>query len=260
MQEKHKINLPTGQVIYTDGLLALPILINGHLFQFLVLVASFSEDLELILGMESLIQLELSLFLMDNTLSVTPRCIPLYPTHEIVLQPQEQKSIYLHGNLPNTFSSGNTIIHVPPIDPTLSVLTSEAEFVNQSTCFLLNNCPTTTQKFPSTQPFAYFDTRSVGHYEPFKAIELLKTHPIVFPSSCAALIPDTSYISCHSDSFQDTQDPYPWLDLDDPRCFKTDQQILEESIDLSQSCLNPGDRKKFYDLLVEYADVFFTQR
>ena len=31
---------------------------------------------------------------------------------------------------------------------------------------------------------------------------------------------------------------------------------MEESIDLSQSCLNPGDRKKFYDLLVEYADVF----
>ena len=153
--------------------------------------------------MESLIQLESSLFLMDNTLSVTPRCILLYPTHEIVLQPQEQKPIYLHGNLPNTFSSGDAIIHVH-------------SFVNQSTCFLLSNHSTENQIFPSTQPFAYFDTRSVGHYEPFKAIELLKKHPLVFPSSCAALISDTSNISCHSDSFQDTHDLYPWLDLDDP--------------------------------------------
>ena len=256
LQEKHNIKLPTGQVIYTDGLLALPILINGHLFQFLVLVTSFSDDLELIFGMESLIQLESSLFLMDNTLSVTPHCIPLYPTHEIVLQPQEQKPIYLYGNLPNSFSSGDEITHVPPVDPTFSVLTLEAEFVNQSTCFLLSNRSTENRIFPSTQPFAYFDTRSVGHYKPFKAIELLKNHPLVFPSSCAALISDTSNISCHSNSFQETQDSYPWFDLDDPQRFKADRQILEKLIDLSQSCLSPEKRKKFYDLLVEYADVF----
>ena len=35
----------------------------------------------------------------------------------------------------------------------------------------------------------------------------------------------------------DTQDPYPWLELDDPRCFQTDRQILESAVDLSQSCL-----------------------
>ena len=35
----------------------------------------------------------------------------------------------------------------------------------------------------------------------------------------------------------DTQDPYPWLELDDSRQFQTDRQILESAVDLSQSCL-----------------------
>ena len=30
------------------------------------------------------------------------------------------------------------------------------------------------------------------------------------------------------------QDPYPLLELDDPRRFKTDRQILELAVDLSQ--------------------------
>ena len=60
----------------------------------------------------------------------------------------------------------------------------------------------------------------------------------------------------HSEPPVDTQDPYPWLELDDPCRLKTDQQILEESIDLSQSCLSPEERIQFYDLLTEYSDVF----
>ena len=31
----------------------------------------------------------------------------------------------------------------------------------------------------------------------------------------------------------DIQDPYPWLELDDIRCFQIDRQILESAVDLS---------------------------
>ena len=198
LQQEHKIRLPSGQIIYADGLLALPVIIHGHLFQFLVLVATFAEHIELVIGIESLIQLESSLFLADLTLSVTPRSIPLYPTSEVTLVPKEQTLIYLQGTLPNQFSSGYAITHILPLDPSLSILTVESEFINQSTCFLLKNTSDKIHTFTTSTPFGYFDPRSIGYYEPLQASQILQMKPIVFPasttSSFSALISDSSNI------------------------------------------------------------------
>ena len=54
----------------------------------------------------------------------------------------------------------------------------------------------------------------------------------------------------------DTQDPYPWLELDDTRHFQTDRQILESAVDLSQSCLTSAQKVEFFDLLEKYKDAF----
>ena len=54
----------------------------------------------------------------------------------------------------------------------------------------------------------------------------------------------------------DTQDPYPWLELDYPRHFQTDRQILESAVDLSQSCLTSTPKDEFFDLLEKYKDAF----
>ena len=47
----------------------------------------------------------------------------------------------------------------------------------------------------------------------------------------------------------DTKDPYPWLELDDPRRFQIDRQILESDVDLLQSCLTKAHHFEFIDLL-----------
>ena len=54
----------------------------------------------------------------------------------------------------------------------------------------------------------------------------------------------------------DTQDPYPWLELDDPRRFQTVRQILESAVDLLQSCLTRTQKVEFFDLLEKYKDAF----
>ena len=54
----------------------------------------------------------------------------------------------------------------------------------------------------------------------------------------------------------DTKDPYLWLELDDPRRFQTDRQILESAVDLSQSCLTSTQKIEFFDLLEKYKDAF----
>ena len=65
------IKTPTGQTVTIEGMIALPIYLQGNLFQLHILLATFSDQYKLILGIEALIQLEATLFLTDSTLQVT---------------------------------------------------------------------------------------------------------------------------------------------------------------------------------------------
>ena len=51
-------------------------------------------------------------------------------------------------------------------------------------------------------------------------------------------------------------DPYPWLAPDDLRRFQTDNQILYEKIDLSQSQLTSKEKAKLMKIILKYRDAF----
>ena len=52
------------------------------------------------------------------------------------------------------------------------------------------------------------------------------------------------------------QDPYPWLDKEDPRRFHTDDQLIEDKIDLSKSVLYKEERNEVLDMLKNKQDAF----
>ena len=52
------------------------------------------------------------------------------------------------------------------------------------------------------------------------------------------------------------EDPYPWLDKEDPRRNMTDQEILEKCVDLSDSDLNTTEKKSLYKVLLKYKEAF----
>ena len=51
-------------------------------------------------------------------------------------------------------------------------------------------------------------------------------------------------------------DPYPWLDNDDPRRFKTDEEILTDTIDLSKSALNQQEKCDLMAMITKYKQAF----
>ena len=52
------------------------------------------------------------------------------------------------------------------------------------------------------------------------------------------------------------KDPYAWLDKDDPRRNMTDQEILEEYVDITDSDLNPAEKKSLYKVLLKHQEAF----
>ena len=54
----------------------------------------------------------------------------------------------------------------------------------------------------------------------------------------------------HDSNMSEDNDPYPWLDKDDPRRIMTDRECLENYIDLSDSDITEREKKKFVQSIV----------
>ena len=85
---------------------------------------------------------------------------------------------------------------------------------------------------------------------------MLAPEPLIFPSHLASISEHYNDRIIPEEQALGTRDPYPWLDPQDPRRFQTDRELLEQLIDLSQSCLTPLQKEQFYDLLEEYKKAF----
>ena len=59
----------------------------------------------------------------------------------------------------------------------------------------------------------------------------------------------------HSESDR-RSDPYPWLADDDPRRYQTDEEILYEKIDLSNSALSRKEKTRLMKMLIKYRNAF----
>ena len=52
------------------------------------------------------------------------------------------------------------------------------------------------------------------------------------------------------------EDRYPWLDPEDDRRHMTDREILENYINLNNSCLSKEEKIKVMDMLYKYKEAF----
>ena len=57
-------------------------------------------------------------------------------------------------------------------------------------------------------------------------------------------------------NMSEDNDPYPWLDKDDPRRNMTDRECLEKYIDLSDSDITERERRNLYKVLYKYKKAF----
>ena len=51
-------------------------------------------------------------------------------------------------------------------------------------------------------------------------------------------------------------DPYPWLAEDDPRRHQTDEEILYEKVDLSNSALRKKEKTRLMKMFIKYRGAF----
>ena len=108
--EKHSITVGNEQQIYAHKMIALPLKIQDHYFEFLVLIVDILDEYDFIIGLEAAIQLEAVYHMTSHIVNIQPRSVPLFSNKDIKISPGTSTSIQLSGDLPCTFTSGLAII------------------------------------------------------------------------------------------------------------------------------------------------------
>ena len=90
----------------------MPLKIQDHYFEFLVLVVDILDDYDFVIGLEAAIQLEVVYHMTSHVVNIQPRSVPLFSNKDIKISPGTSTSIQLFGDLPCTLTSGTAIIRV----------------------------------------------------------------------------------------------------------------------------------------------------
>ena len=235
--EKHSITVGNGQQITAEGMISLPFYIQNHSFEFLALIVDMLDDYDFVVGLEAAIQLESVYYMASNILEVKQRSLPLFPFKDIKIEPGLSFLINLSGNLPCTFSSSSGIIRIQPVDKDYSYNTIETEFVDQVTPIHVTNKSQQPLHFPKDKPLTFFDLRSIGYFEPSAAKDIFKMRtPQTYVTSFTVMPDSSSHCSANHMQTMDTQDPYLWLESDDPQRFQTDKYLKQLLIYQSLAC------------------------
>ena len=217
--EKHSITVRNGQQIYAHKMIALPLIIQDHYFEFLALILDILDEYEFIIGLEAAIQLEAVYNMTSHIVNIQSRSVPLYSNKDIKVSSGTSTSIQLSGDLPCTFTSGTATVRVQPVEP--GFLFNTIEFLDQSTCTHISNKSNKPVYFYKDLLIAYFDVRLIGYFNPSQAVDILtmKT-PHTYVTSFTVLQDASNYrLDNNPTPVMDTQDIYPWLEFDDTRHF-----------------------------------------
>ena len=95
-------------------MVALPLRIQDHYFEFLALIVDILDEHDFIIGLEAAIQLEAVYHMTSHIVDIQSRAVPLFSNKDIKILPGTSTTIQLSGDLPCTFTSGTAIIRVQP--------------------------------------------------------------------------------------------------------------------------------------------------
>ena len=76
--EKHSITVRNGQQIVAHKMITLPLEIQGHCFEFLLLFVDNLDEYDFIIGIEAAIQLEAVYHMTSHVVNIQPRSVPLF--------------------------------------------------------------------------------------------------------------------------------------------------------------------------------------
>ena len=279
--KKQSIITANGNLMYVTECLKFLISLGGHVIELVAYIADMADDLDLIIGSKAYMEMEADLELSKQRVSFVKRSLPIYCKKKVTIKPGETKTVTMTcPNIPKDFLMGPAIVKMNTgrEDKLPQTMLAHVYPGGNFDLKLVNKSKNAMEKGPNSWE-GTMDLRSIGYF--YQARDAL---------SYSMRMQDTVEFLNEKDSEQiakeaiehttrikvgknfnphqeltpeelerlkvDPKDKWPWLDEDDHRRFKTDEQLIHEFVDLSMADLTSKEKKKFYKVLKRHREAF----
>ena len=269
------IRIGNGSIV--PALFVIPILFMacGHTFEIFTIVAEIDDDMDLVFGFKNMVETEGLLNTRTGEFDFIGRSIPIFPQNDLDVRPGEKAYVKikapfcdkLSGMICAKFFSRNVV-------NTLRIKIQDnqgiVQFVNHQDGIV---------HLRKEKAVGILDLRSVGYFKVgYQKMVNLAESSKVFKMyhyqqvKCGTETEVDQYMrvtgKCKTKGSMSQineeenverykkYDPYPWLTIDDPRRSQSDEEILYEKIDLSDSALSRKEKSRLMKMLIKYRDAF----
>ena len=255
-------HLQVGNGALVLALFVIPLLfkIQGHIFEVYTLLSEIQDKMDSILGVKNIFELEGIMNSRTCSFNFLNRSLPIFPLAHYKIKPG--KMAYVKVRIPFVEKLSGIAIVKSLYKYHIGTMRVRIDN-NQSIIKIINNTNETIYYSPQlsmgivdnvSKSILLFDKRGNDRIPP-PPYRVPKLHPHQYYKTGSS-----AGISCQLEKDQlDSEiekDPYPWLDLDDPRRDMSDEQILEKFIDLSDSDLDPSEKDTLLKLAKQYKEAF----
>ena len=277
-QTIHTGNGPVKTHFWIDILLN----VQGCMVQFKLLVCDTQAQTGILLSKMGLEQLQTWQDYSTNTLYIKQTAIPLHAIQNIELLPDRKTTVEVIADRTNNLQykhliQGQSIVWVWSNDSSKPLQPIVSTFHNDKTLITFENTTGQTQYISKGAKVTVLDMRSKdggmtnfewdiptddeGNLVLYVHTFASSLEPTKFASEDPLLQAETKIDMSltpkeRAIGTEDSEDPYPWLDSDDPRRKMTDEDILHLKVPLDKSILTAAEKECLIKLMLENTPAF----
>ena len=260
-----RIYMGNGEWVPCLFVIPLTFRIDNQAFEIFTIVCKMANS-DFVWGMKEIIETEGILCTRSMKYKFLNRSPKLYPLSSFSLPADNsQRTIELRVDFPHEIS-GHAILKLLLVPGQVLFTVKAPVNRNKIVLEISNNTDSKITGSPK-QSVGILDARSVGYFhvglDHIKKTFLRNYH---FKTLNELSLQFNKMINEVNDSTRlhrplhpkkhRPQDPYPWLEPDDPRRNLTDEQILDRTIDLSTSCLTNREKCNLMRMIKRYKRAF----
>ena len=256
--------------------------VQGCMLQFKLLVCDTQAQTGILLSKMALEQLQTWQDYSNNTLYVKQTAIPLHAIQNMELLPDRKTTIEVIADRSNEAQytdiiGGQGIVWVWSNDSSKPLQPTVATFYNDKTLIMFENTTGQTQYIMKGAKVAVLDMRSKdggmtnfewdiptdddGNLVMYAHKFACSLEPTKLANEDPMLQAETQITVSqtpneHTIKTDNTEDPYPWLDVDNPCRTMTDEEILRLKVPFDKSVLSAAEKERLIKLMLENTEAF----
>ena len=253
-----KLQVGNGAQIKIHFVIPIQLKIQHHRFEIYTLVANIEDSIDMVLGMKNMHELEAEHSSRHSEFRIMNKAIPMFPMDNFTLKPGNKRFIKFivpfFSNL-----TGKAIVKLT-IGPT--VFTAQCTLKDNLGVIDMVNTSSHPFVFTDQKAFGIVEIRSLGYYN-------IRHSTLQYNLSISNYHHMAPVHSRHAKTRTPKQtckqyvkpgsadaDRYPWLDKKDPRRNMTDEEILDNYIDLSKSSLTNKEKEALMSVIKTHKKAF----